>query len=90
MSTMISRRAFAAIAALTAAGAILSACGKKGAPLPPRGQPSSYPGTYPAPSMYPRPGQTGGRTLQNPPPERQQPSADDAVSGEQGTNGQGQ
>lgn len=87
MSTMISRRAFAAVAALTAAGAILAACGKKGAPLPPRDQPSSYPGTYPAPSMYPRPGQ-GGRTLQNPPPERQQPSADDAVSGEQGTNGQ--
>jgi hypothetical protein len=87
MSKLVSRRALAGLA-LAAASAVLSACGKKGSPLPPRDEPSNFPRVYPAPSAYPHPTQGGGRTQQNPPPERQQPSADGAVDGDQGTNGQ--
>ena len=84
MTKLMSRRAFAALATLTAAGAILSACGKKGSPLPPRDVPSDFPRVYPAPSTYPHPTQPGGQTIQTPPPERQQPTADGAVTGDQG------
>lgn len=88
MSKPVSRRAVAALT-LAAAGAILSACGKKGSPLPPRDVPSEYPRIYPAPTMYPHPAQGGGGpTMQNPPPERQQPTADGAVTGDQPMNGQ--
>jgi predicted small lipoprotein YifL len=82
MSHMVSRRGFAALAMLTLVGAALSACGKKGAPIPPRDEPSDFPRHYPAPSKYPHPGQ--GETLQNPPPERQQPSGDGSVTGTPG------
>lgn len=94
MSQLVSRRAVARLALLATAGALLSACGKKGSPLPPPetsgSRPSVYPRTYPAPSSYPNPGQAGGTTVQNPPPERQQPSADgiNDGSGNTGTNGQ--
>jgi hypothetical protein len=91
MSTFLSRRAFATVALLGAAGALLSACGKKGAPLPPPDQPSTFPRVYPAPSVYPHPAQPGGTTTQTPPPERQQPTADGLnsdTSGSTGTTGQ--
>lgn len=88
MSRLLSRRAFAAIAVLTVTGAALSACGKKGSPLPPRDVPSDYPRVYPSPSRYPHPTQPGGQTIQSPRPEQQQPTADGAVTGEPGTSGQ--
>jgi hypothetical protein len=88
MSTLVSRRGFTAVALLAATGALLSACGKKGQPLPPPGAPSTYPRVYPAPSMYPHT-QPGGTTTQTPPPERQQPSADGLNSDTSGNTGTG-
>jgi hypothetical protein len=91
MSTLVSRRAFATVVLLGAAGTLLSACGKKGKPLPPPDSPGTYPRVYPAPSMYPHPAQPGGTTTQGPPPERQQPSADglnNDTSGNTGTDTQ--
>jgi predicted small lipoprotein YifL len=76
----VSRRAFGTFIAVAAAGAVLAACGKKGAPLPPSDERSDFPRTYPAPSTYPHPAQGGGDTRQSPPPEQQQPSYDSGVT----------
>lgn len=68
----VSRRALLALLAGAAAG--LSACGKRGSPLPPPGETSDFPRQYPAPSSYPHPDIGSGKTQQNSPPEQQGPT----------------
>jgi hypothetical protein len=63
-----------ALACLTAASAALSACGKKGQPLPPPDEPSYYPRKYPSANAYPHPEIGGSQTQQNKPPEQGQPA----------------
>ena len=76
MTVTFSRRGLLTLACMTTVGSILSACGKKGQPLPPPDAPSYYPRQYPAPSSYPHPEIGGGKTRQNKPPEQGQPTPD--------------
>jgi predicted small lipoprotein YifL len=48
MSRPMPWRALAAVALLLLLAAPLAACGKKGLPEPPPGEPNTYPRTYPA------------------------------------------